>query len=281
MRFEKFKNKVFWITGASSGIGEYLSYTLHSSGARLILSARNEVHLHKVKENCGEGADVALLPLDLQELDTLPAKAEEALATFGHIDYLVNNAGIAMRDFALNTSLAVDRKLMAINYLGPIVLTKAVLPHMIRQGEGHIVITSSLSGKFGIPRSAAYSAPKHALHGFFDSLRAEVYHQNIRITIVIPGVIKTDITVNALKGDGSKYKKMDKVQLDGISAKKCAEQMAKAIAQEKEEVFVGGKEGFALLIRQFFPRLFYRLLRNHPVKKLRRLRERFSFNQRA
>lgn len=271
----KYENKVVWITGASSGIGEQAAYQLNALGARLILSSRNEEQLLISAKKCKTNSPVSILPIDLNEQQSLSQKCREALEVFGHIDFLFNIAGIAHRDLALNTDISIDKKIMQINYFGTIELTKLIIPSMIEHGGGHILVTSSLSGKYGIPMLSAYAASKHALHGFFSSLRGEVMNNNIKITIVIPGLINTGIIENALTGDGSVYGKNLKIQDKGISADKCARKIIEAVAKEKEEVFIGGKEGVSLFMNRLFPGSFSGIIRNHPVKKLRDLKKFF------
>jgi len=273
-----FKDKVVWVTGASSGMGEQLCYALDKYGARLILSARNEERLQRVVAGLGEAGKAAarILPLDLEQLSALPAKAAEAEALFGRVDILVNNAGLGIRDFALNTRMDVDERLMKINYFGAVALTKALLPGMIRRNYGHIAVVSSLSAKVGIPRTSAYAAPKHALHGFFDSLRSELDNPNIFITLLIPGIIQTEITAHALKGDGTTFGKVELSFQKAFPVDKAVLEMARAIAQKREEKFVGGSEGWLLAINRVSPALAKYIIRNHPLKRLRSLKQLFS-----
>jgi dehydrogenase/reductase SDR family member 7B len=265
-----FRGRVVWITGASSGIGEQLAHFLARAGARLILSARNEDALQEVRARCAEPGLVRILPLDLEQLDRLTVAAQEAAKLFGHIDVLINNAGVAVQDLALNTSLEVDRRVMAINYFAPVTLIKALLPAMLERGEGQVVAVSSLSGKFGLPRAAAYAASKHALHGFMDSLRVELRGAGVAVTTVVPGIIRTDITVHALTGDGKASGRMLALHLNGVSAERCAEGIVRALRRGKPEPFVGGPERVLLPFRRLFPRMFYRFIGAHPVKRLRR-----------
>lgn len=167
-----FAGKVVWVTGASSGIGEQLSFQLAALGATLILSARRRDKLEEVRSQLPAPEDrTFVLPLDLEQLEELPRKAEEAVARFGRIDILINNAAVALRDFALTTSLETDQKLMRINYFGPMTLTKQLLPAMLARGSGQIVVVSSLSGKYGVPRTSAYAASMRKLKQFFSLKR--------------------------------------------------------------------------------------------------------------
>lgn len=268
----KYKNKIVWLTGASTGIGEQLAYQLSALGAKLILSSRNEKLLETVAQKCESVSNVKILPLDLNNQESFKEKCQKALSLFGKIDYLFNISGVAHRDFALNTNMNVDRKLMQINYFGAIEITKLIMSDMIRQGGGQIVVASSLSGKYGVPLLTAYSASKHALHGFFDSLRAEIKKENIKITIVIPGFIKTHIIQNALTGDGSPYGKKLEIQDNGMPADVCAKKILIAVAKGKDEVIIGGAERFTVLFNRLFPHTFSKFISNHPMKKFIRLK---------
>lgn len=268
-----FLNKVIWITGASSGIGEALSYEFSRKGGLLILSARSEAKLNRVKEKLPRGSDEAkVLVLDLEQLDELKDKVEIALSMFGRIDYFVSNAGMAIKDYALNTPLEIDQKLMNINYFSSISITKSLLPHFMERKSGQIVVTSSLSGKYGVPKIAAYAASKHALHGFYETLRSEIINYNIDLTIVIPGIIKTEITAHAITGTGEKFGKIDKTFQDAYPVDRAAKKIVSAVLNKKESVFVGGPEGITLLLNRLSPWLLRRFIRNHPMKKMRKLR---------
>lgn len=270
---EYFAGKTVWLTGASSGIGEQLAYQLNLHGAKLIISSRRAEELERVKGNMpGNKSDVHVLPLDLERTDQLPDAVAQASNMFGPIDILINNAGIAQRDFAMNTRFSIDRKIMEVNYFATILLTKLLLPGMLERKSGHIVVVSSMSGKYGIPRSSAYAASKHALHGFFDSLRAEIGTRTVALTVIIPGIINTGITRSAMRGDGTAYGKQERTQSEGCPPEKAALQMMKAIASRKEEAFVGGVEKATLILNRLFPRFVNKLIANHPIKKLRNLK---------
>lgn len=261
-------NKVIWITGASSGIGEALAYELAKKQARLILSARRKEELERVKGNCiaEAQANVRILPLDLEKQSTLKLSTEAAIQIFGHIDILINNGGISQRSLIAETSLDVDRRIMEVNYFGAVTLTKYLLPHFIAKKQGHFVNVSSVTGKLGTPFRSAYAASKHALHGFFDAVRAEHYKDNINVTMICPGFIHTPITLSALTADGSPLQKMDEAQYKGKPADWCARKIVAAIEKKKEEVYIGGREVFAVYVKRFFPSLFSKLIRNVPVR---------------
>lgn len=252
------KGRVVWITGASSGIGEALAAEMARAGARLILSARREEKLEAARERCG--GEARALPLDVADIGALPARAGEAWELFGHVDILVNNAGVGQRSLALETELVVDEAIMRVNYLGTVALTKALLPRMLERGSGQIVVTSSVLGKFGVQRRSAYAASKHALHGFFDSLRCELAGKNIQITLVCPGWVRTDISKSAYEGDGSRHGEMDPGQEKGMPADVFARKMLKAIRKDKDEVAIGGSEAWAVLAKRLVPGILNKLL---------------------
>lgn len=258
-------NKVIWITGASSGIGEALSYECSRQGATLILSARRKEALEKVKSNCHHPDKVHIIPLDLEQYDQMSEKVNEALSKTDKIDMLINNGGISQRSLAAETPIEVDQRMMVINYLGTVGLTKALLPHLLARKQGHITVISSLVGKFATPMRSSYSASKHALHGFFDTLRAELYQDNIKVTIICPGFVQTNVSMNALTADGSAQNSMDDATANGITAKQCALGIINAIKRNKNEVYLGKKEVFGIYMKRFFPRIFARIIRKAKV----------------
>lgn len=265
MAKEYFKDKVIWLTGASSGIGEALAYQFSKMEARLILSSRKVHKLEKVLEQCEHPERHEILSVDLEDLESLPEKAKEAMSYFGRVDMLINNGGISQRSMALDTPFEVDQRIMTINYFAPVILTKEILPSMIERKQGHIVVTSSLTGKFGTPLRTGYSASKHALHGFYDALRAEVWREKIFIMLVCPGYIKTDISLNALTADGSPQGTMDKGQENGLSAEACARKIIKGMYDGKDEILVGGMETLGVYVKRFLPGYFKRMIRNVSV----------------
>ena len=264
----KLNNKVVWLTGASSGIGEALAYELAKKRVKLILSARRKEELERVKGNCPREAqaNIRILPLDLSQSSTLQLSTQAAIQLFGQVDILINNGGIGQRSLIKDTALEVDRKIMEVNYFGTIALTKFILPHFIKRQGGHYVNVSSLTGKFGTAWRSGYAASKHALHGFFDAVRAEHFKDNISVTMICPGFIYTPITLSALTGDGSPLNKMDHAQGEGMPANVCARKIIRAIEKNKEEVYIGGKEVIGVYIKRFFPALFSKLIRKIDVR---------------
>jgi short-subunit dehydrogenase len=262
------KNKVIWLTGASSGIGEALAYELADKGAKLILSARRKEELERVKSNCRESVrgDIRVLPLDLSQPESLEAATQRAIHLFGHVDILINNGGISQRSLVQESTMDVYRRLMEVNFFGAVALTKYILPHFVSRKQGHIATLSSVAGKYGTPYRSGYAASKHALHGFFDSVRAEHFKDNVTVTMLCPGVINTPITMSALTGDGTPMNKMDEWQTKGKPVKWCAERIVNAIENKKEEAYIGGKEILLIYIKRFLPFLYYRIIRNVKVR---------------
>lgn len=261
-----YKDKVVWITGASSGIGEHLVYALAEQGARLAISSRNEKELQRVKQNCHGKSDILVAPLDVADFSSVPAVAQQIYDYFGRIDIAINNAGISQRAPIKDTALEVDRKIMDINYFGALAVTKAALPFMWQQGAGHIVVISSVMGKIGVPQRSAYAASKHALHGYFDTLRAEVAADHIKVTVICPGYVRTNVTINALKGDGSANQVMAEATRKGLDPAVFANKALQAIARQQREVFIGGKEIYAATLKRLFPNLFYYLIEKFKAK---------------
>jgi len=256
------ENKVIVITGASSGIGRACAHEFAKSGVKLVLASRNVDELNKLAEKLREkSAEPMVVKTDVSSSEDCKALIDKSLKAFGKIDILINNAGISQRSLAAETDMEVNKKLMGINFFGVVEVTKYALESMVKNKGGHIVVISSIVGKFGFPLRSGYAASKHALHGYFESLRAEISKDNINVTIVCPGRIKTNISVNALTKDGSKHNKMDQGQAEGVSAEKCARKIIKAINSNKKEVFIGGKEIVFVKLRKYFPGLFYKIIR--------------------
>ncbi|MBN1984922.1 MAG: SDR family NAD(P)-dependent oxidoreductase [Prolixibacteraceae bacterium] len=255
-----FTKKHIWITGASSGIGKAVALKISKEKAHLILSGRNRQELENVAGICEKnGSQATVLPFDLGDEASVNAAASQVISTHKKLDALYHFGGISQRSFASETPLFVDRKIFEVNYFGTIALTKAILPEMIKSGGGHLAVTSSIVGKFGFPYRSSYSASKHALHGFFESLRAENVQHNIRVSVIIPGRIRTNISVNAINRDGKTHARMDEGQDNGMAAEKSAEIICRKLKQEKKEILVGGKEVIMVHIRRFLPFLYYRL----------------------
>ncbi|NLY25331.1 MAG: SDR family oxidoreductase [Bacteroidales bacterium] len=255
-------NKTIWITGASSGIGEACAYLFAREKANLILTATRAERLAQVQQECIRlGARCEILAYDLTDLNHIDALTEKAVAFFGRIDIAFLNAGISQRSKTVETSSEAERKIMDVNFFAPVRITKSLLPRMIAQGGGTIAVTSSIAGKFGFPLRSVYASSKFALYGFFETVQAEYFGDNIRVVMVCPGRVRTAISCNALEADGTKHGRMDEGQQKGITAEKAAKKIVRAIIKQKPEVLVGGPELLMVHIKRFFPALSRRLVR--------------------
>ena len=236
-----FAGKVVWITGASSGIGEALAKKCAERGSTLILSARNIDELNRVAGLCNEAGAAAckVVPIDVADHDSLPHVADSVLKEFGAIDLLVNNAGGSQRSFCKDTSFTVYQQMMDINVLGQIALTLAVLPSMLERGSGHLAVTSSVAGKIGAPQRTGYCAAKHAVMGFFDALRSEVTADGLQVTTITPGFIRTNVSSNALSGDGSATGVTDEDIAGGMDVDECAQVIIDGFENGIPEIAVG------------------------------------------
>jgi short-subunit dehydrogenase len=257
----KIEGKVAWITGASSGIGAALAGELFEGGATVVISARSASRLEEIKARLEKKAPgrCFAVPLDVTNKISVQEAVKQVKLLTGRVDILINNAGVSQRSYALDTSLEVDRELFEVNFFGAVAVTKGIAPLMISQGSGHIVVISSMAGKYGFRMRSAYSASKHALQGYFETLRAELYQDNIQVTIVCPGRIKTDISIHSLMGDGQTYGKMDKGQALGVPVEKCAKIIVRAIEHNRKEIFIGKRELLLLIIRRVCPPLYYKI----------------------
>ena len=259
-------NKVIWITGASSGIGKSLAIELSNYPCQLILSARRKEVLEEVKQQCKYPENVAILPFDLADYKEMPHIANEAITYFGVVDMLINNGGISQRSSIIETVIEVDKKLMDIDYLGTVALTKALLPHFVKNQSGSYVVVSSLMGKFSSPLRSAYCGAKHALHGFFDSLRLEHDKDNIKVILICPGFVNTNVARNALTADGSQQTIQDVMTENGLNPDVFVKKMIKAIKKEKFEAYIGKFEAFGVYVQRLSPRLIHWLVLRSKVK---------------
>ncbi len=267
-----YQGKVVWITGASSGIGEELAYQLSGLGAILILSARREEALLKVRQQCSEPDRHHVLTLDLSQTDTLAEKVEQAIGMVGRIDMLVNNGGVSQRGLCIETPLAVERALFEVDYFGTTALTKALLPHFIENRHGHLVNIASVAGKVAPPFRTSYAGAKHALLGYMDSLRCEVEQYGIAVTNICPGFVKTNVSKNALDAQGEPFARNDEDINNGMAVQDCVRKMVLAIQDLKKEVIIA--EGLALYayhLRRLIPNTFLGIFQRVANKRLKSL----------
>jgi dehydrogenase/reductase SDR family member 7B len=260
----EFRNKVVWITGASSGIGEAVAYEVSKNKpAAIILSApvQNLEELESVSFRCREtGVSTHVIPFDLSQSSEIREAFEKADKLFENIDIVFHNGGISQRSMVEDTSVEIDKRLFNVNFWGAVELTKYLLPGMIRHKSGHFVISASIAGLFGFKLRSAYSAAKHALCGYFESLRCETHDKGIKVTLLFPGRVNTNISLHALTKDGSAYGIMDHGQGGGISVEKCAGKIVKAVKRNRKNALIGGKELLMVYFKRYLPPLFYYLV---------------------
>ncbi|XP_030649625.1 dehydrogenase/reductase SDR family member 7B [Chanos chanos] len=271
------QDKVVVITGASSGLGKECARVFHAAGARLILCGRDQVRLQELVQELGETTDgkrqthtPCTVTFDLSKAETVAKAGEEILKCHGHVDVLINNAGVSYRGNILDTHISVQRDVMETNYFGPVALTQAILPSMVAKRSGHIVVISSVQGKISIPYRSAYSASKHATQAYFDCLRAEVERFGLHVSVISPGYIRTNLSLNAVTGDGSKHGVMDKTTAAGSDPADVARAVLRAVGQRQKDVLLtGAVPTLAVYIRTLWPALFFRLMASRARKELR------------
>lgn len=255
-----FKNKVIWITGASSGIGAELAFQLAAQKARLILTARNEQALVKVQEKCLQQTSFCKIVLaDLSKQNETELSVNTVLKQLGKLDIVFLNAGISQRSLACETEAHVYRSLMEINFFAPLTITQKLFPLFKQQGSGHFVAISSMAGLIGFPYRSGYAAAKHALMGYFETLQTEDNVAGVKYTIISPGRINTPISASALTKDGTPHLKNDAVQLNGIPVDKCVARILKAVENNKKHIIIARGEYWLWVIKLFLPLLFYKI----------------------
>ena len=261
-----FKDKVVWITGASSGIGKELAFQLSKLGATLILTSSNESLLKAVSAELNY-SKVHILPYNLLNLDGLPDLVTRALTLEGTIDCVIQSAGISQRAEAAETSIAVYKKLMDLNYFAPVAITQALLPHFKQQNRGNITVISSIAGLVGFPLRSGYAASKHAIKGYLETLQCELYKTNITVSIVYPGRIDTNISKNALLGDGQQFGVTDANNEVGMAVDVCARKIINGIKSNKKTVIIGQAERLLLWLWWFVPSLYYKIAHSKGLQK--------------
>lgn len=263
----KYKDLTIWITGASSGIGAALAIAFAKRGARIILSGRNQEKLQTVKKRCKRSNKHIIVPFDISDAEQAHEAYLSAKQQAGRIDWLINNAGVSQRSLIMETTEEVERQIMEIDYFAQTRLTRLVLPDMIAQGGGKIVMISSVAGLLGTQYRGAYGAAKAAIHMWANSLRAELHDRGIEVATVFPGFIQTNISINALTGDGSAQGTMDEATGKGLTVSAFAKQVVKALTKGEEYIIVAGnKEKLATRVNQVSPPKLYKLIRKSQVK---------------
>ena len=256
--------RTVWITGATSGIGEAVAQVCHQRGDRLILSARTSVRL----ETTCQGLDIAdaiLAPFDLANTEGIEELTSRVWSEAQGVDVVIHCGGISQRSRLIDTDPSVDRQMMEVNYFGTLAFTRAILPHMIQAGGGHFAVVTSLMGLFSAPLRSGYAGAKHAMHGWFEALRAEHHYEGIRVTMVAPGFVQTAISLNALTGDGTPQGTMDDATAQGITAPQCATVILRGIDRNKALITPGKKEVLGYWLSRFAPGLLRRIARRAKV----------------
>ncbi|XP_070836455.1 dehydrogenase/reductase SDR family member 7B isoform X1 [Chaetodon trifascialis] len=263
------QDAVVVITGASSGLGKECARVFHAAGARLVLCGRDAVRLQQVVQELAASSTgsqrqtytPSTVIFDLADTDSVDRAAEEILKCYGQVDVLINNAGISYRGNILGTHISVQREVMETNYFGPIALTQALLPSMVRRRSGHIVVISSVQGKIAIPYRSAYAASKHATQAYFDCLRAEIERYGIPVTVISPGYIRSNLSLNAITEDGSKHGVLDKTIATGRDPRDVAQAVLKAVRQRSKDVVLAGLvPNLAIYLRTLWPALFFKIM---------------------
>jgi short-subunit dehydrogenase len=251
-----FADKTWWVTGASSGIGAALAESFSAAGARLVLSGRNVAALKDVAGRCKTPAHI--LPFEATDFAHIPAHVDAAwnwaAGQGGRIDGLVNNAGISQRSLAVDTVFEVYRKIVDVDLMAPIALTQALLPRMVKAGGGSIIAISSVAGIIGPPLRSAYAAAKHGLIGYHDAVRAETAHQGMKVLVVAPGSVRTNVSKNALDADAKTRGVSDKAIDNGMDPLVAAARILDALkAGERELILAEGMEAEIAKLRRANP----------------------------
>lgn len=256
--------RTVWITGASGGLGEALAHAFGGAGARLVLSARREDELARVAAAVGAaGGTARALPMDLADPASIASAAADIARLEGSIDILIHNAGLTQRSLVVDAGVDIYRRLFEVNFFGPLALTKAAMAAMA--GGGRIVVISSIAAYYSSPYRSGYNASKKALHGLFDALRAEAHRDGIGVLLVVLGSIGTRVSINALRGDGSRYGRMDPAMASGMDPARVAGKILRATAGRREEIAIAPLGQRWLMLRKaWFPRLASRAVRLRP-----------------
>jgi len=275
--------KIVFITGASSGLGAACAKVFYKMGCKVILSGRNLEKLNLVKsqletdmftEKMCESHPPVVVVMDLHDIDNIRPTLETVTSTYGAVDILVNNAGLSYRGEAVTTTLEVNRLLIEVNYLAQVEVTQALLPKMISQGSGHIVAIGSVQGRIAIPHRTAYTASKHAMQAYFDSLRSEVKTHGVNVSVVNPYYIATNLSLNAVTGDGSAYGKTDATTKAGLAPDYVASKVVSCVINKTPEMTVAPFHvQLAIALRSMSPWLFFKIMEHRARKEQKQKQE--------
>ncbi|XP_060063393.1 dehydrogenase/reductase SDR family protein 7-like isoform X2 [Ylistrum balloti] len=261
--------KTVLITGASSGLGEACAKEFHKAGCRVVLVGRNQTQLNRVKvqllrlKKPAEKMEPEIFLMDLENISSVPDQVDSMVKQVGPIHILINNAGVSSRGQVEDTTVDAFTKVMTINFFGQVALTKAILPYMRSAGEGSIVGISSIQGRIAIPYRSSYAASKHAFHAFHDSLKAEVADSNIDVCVVCPSYIKTNLSKNAVTGDGSPYGLVEKEIANGMEPEYVARQIFLSVIEQRDEVVLGPlHHRLAIVLRTLSPYIYFIIMKH-------------------
>lgn len=252
-----FRDRTIIVTGASAGIGRQLALVLAAKHGRLALAARNAEALEELATECrSRGGEAIAVPTDVTEPEDCRRLVDRTVETFGSVDIVVNNAGISMWSrFDAVTDLSIFEKVMRVNYLGAVYLTHFALPHL-KKSRGLLVAVSSLTGKTGVPTRSGYAASKHAMQGFFDSIRIELRHTGVDVLVVSPGFVKTDIRSRALGGDGKPLEVSPRdEEAATMTVESCVAHIVDGIAHRRREVVMTPQAKVGMFVKPFAPGL--------------------------
>ena len=267
MAQQDLSNQVVWITGASSGLGKALAQAYAARGVQLVLTARRYEELEKVRASLHQPEQHLSIVADICDEQQVVQAYQQVLAEKGRIDWLINNAGLSQRALISDTTMQTERAIMELDYFSQVFLTKTVLPTLLKQQSGRVVFVSSVAGLLGTQYRATYSAAKGAIHMWANSLRAEVSEQGIGVSVIFPGFVKTNVSFNALNGEGQPQGHQDSAIENGLEPEAFAEQTLKALLRGEEYIVIGGvKEKLGVLISRLSPKLLYKMIRKSSVK---------------
>ncbi|WP_089603834.1 SDR family NAD(P)-dependent oxidoreductase [Acinetobacter piscicola] len=264
---DRLDGKVIWITGASSGIGKALATECALKGAQVVLSARRLDELEKVRSGLQDSEQHISVAMDITDEGQVRHAYEQVLKEKGRIDWLVNNAGLSQRALIADTTMQTERAIMEIDYFSQVFLTKLVLPTFLAQKSGRIAFVSSVAGLLGTQYRATYSAAKAAIHMWANSLRAEVAQEGVKVSVIFPGFVKTNVSFNALNGAGKPQAHQDDAIENGLEADEFAQQTVSALIKGEEYIVVGGrKEKLGVWVSRLSPTTLYKMIRKMKVK---------------
>ena len=259
--------KIVWITGASSGIGKAIANECAAQGAHVVLTARRYEELENVRQSLSNPDQHLSIAADITDESQVENAYRELIEKKGRIDWLINNAGLSQRALIQDTSMQTERAIMELDYFSQVFLTKMVLPTFIQQKSGRIVFVSSVAGLLGTQYRASYSAAKAAIHMWANSLRAEVADDGVGVSVLFPGFVKTNVSINALDGSGKAQGYDNDATANGLEADDFARQSVQAIRSGQEFIVIGGaKEKLGVWVSRLSPKMLYKMIRKMKVK---------------